>query len=234
MRAQPSGRGSSTRRVTSCWAVCAGPSTWPGTCEAWRTSSPTAPVTRNASSTSWGWSRTSWSARSIGTTDAGVDAVMSGEDWGTQDRLLVSPDTFREIFLPCFRRLCGAAHSRGLYVWFHSCGYVREVIGDWFEAGIDCCQFDQPELHGIDLLARKFGGRMHFWCPVDIQTTLQTRDKDRIRAAARDYVEKLGSYGGGFVAGYYGSNEALGLEPEYQAAACEAFMQSGDPAPWCR
>ncbi|MGI6352658.1 MAG: uroporphyrinogen decarboxylase family protein [Armatimonadota bacterium] len=166
--------------------------------------------------------------------DAGVDAVMSGEDWGTQDRLLVSPDTFREIFLPCFRRLCGAAHSRGLYVWFHSCGYVREVIGDWFEAGIDCCQFDQPELHGIDLLARKFGGRMHFWCPVDIQTTLQTRDKDRIRAAARDYVEKLGSYGGGFVAGYYGSNEALGLEPEYQAAACEAFMQSGDPAPWCR
>jgi hypothetical protein len=75
---------------------------------------------------------------------------------------------------------------------------------------------------------------MHFWCPVDIQTTLQTRDKDRIRAAARDYVEKLGSYGGGFVAGYYGSNEALGLEPEYQAAACEAFMQSGDPAPWCR
>jgi hypothetical protein len=166
--------------------------------------------------------------------DAGVDAVMSGEDWGTQDRLLVSPATFREIFLPCFERLCGAAHSRGLYVWFHSCGYVKDVIGDWLQAGIDCCQFDQPELHGIDFLAENFGGKMHFWCPVDIQTTLQTKDKRRICNAAQEYVEKLGSYGGGFVAGYYGSNEALGLDPEYQAAASEAFMEYGDPAPTSR
>ncbi len=163
--------------------------------------------------------------------DAGVDAIMSGEDWGTQDRLLVSPTTFREVFLPCFQRLCGAAHSRGLSVWFHSCGYVRDVIGDWLAAGIDCCQFDQPELHGIDYLAENYGGRMHFWCPVDIQRTLQSRDERRIRAAAREYVEKLGCYGGGFVAGYYGSNEALGLDPRYQAAACEAFIRYGDPAP---
>lgn len=158
---------------------------------------------------------------------AGVDGIMSGEDWGTQDRLLVSPTTFRRLFLPCFRQLCDAAHSHGLSVWFHSCGYVRDVIGDWLEAGIDVCQFDQPELHGIDYLAQNFGGRLHFWCPVDIQTTLQTRDVQRIEDAAREYVEKLGTYGGGFVAGYYGSNEAIGLDPSYQDAACRAFIRYG-------
>jgi len=163
--------------------------------------------------------------------DAGVDGIMSGEDWGTQDRLLVSPTMFRDLFLPYFRQLCGAAHSRGLSVWFHSCGYVKDVIGDWLEAGIDVCQFDQPELHGIGWLAEHLGGKMHFWCPVDIQTTLQTRDPERIERAAREYVEKLGSYGGGFVAGYYGSNEGIGLDPEVQAVASRAFMKYGDPAP---
>ena len=163
--------------------------------------------------------------------DAGVDGISSGEDWGTQDRLLVSPASFREIFKPCFQQLCGAAHSRGLSVWFHSCGHVTEVLEDWVEVGIDVCQFDQPELHGIDYLSENFGGRMHFWCPVDIQTTLQTRDVVKIEAAAKEYVEKLGCFGGGFIAGYYGSNEALGLAPKYQKVACEAFMKYGDPAP---
>ena len=169
-----------------------------------------------------------------GMASAGVDGIMSGEDWGTQDRLLVSPPTFRSLFKPVFKRLCDVAHSHGLSVWFHSCGYVRDVIADWLEVGINVCQFDQPELHGIDFLAENFGGKMHFWCPVDIQTTLQTRDVAAIRAAAKEYVERLAAQGGGFVAGYYGSNEAIGLDPKYQEAACQAFMAAGDPPPWRR
>lgn len=163
--------------------------------------------------------------------DAGADAVFAAEDWGTQDRLLVSPEVWRKLFKPGFRTLCEAAHSRGLAVFLHSCGRNTAVIEDWIEVGIDVCQFDQPELHGIDYLAEHFGGRMHFWCPVDIQGTLQTGDAGRIEAAAREYVEKLGSFGGGFIAGYYGSNEAIGLDPEVQAIACRAFMKHGDPAP---
>lgn len=162
--------------------------------------------------------------------DAGVDGIMSGEDWGTQDRLLVRPASFREIFKPCFRQLCDAAHSRGLSVWFHSCGHVTEVLEDWVEVGIDVCQFDQPELHGIDFLSENFGGRMHFWCPVDIQKTLQTQDPVKIENAAREYVEKLACFGGGFIAGYYGSNEAIGIDPKSQEIACKAFMKYGDLA----
>lgn len=159
--------------------------------------------------------------------DCGVDGVMAGEDWGTQDRLLVSPRCWRRMFKPCFAYLCAAAKSRGLTVWLHSCGHVTEVLDDWVEVGISVCQFDQPELHGIDYLSQRFGGRMHFWCPVDIQRALPTRDIGRIRAAAKEYIDKLGRFGGGFIAGYYGSNEALDLPPEYQAAACQAFMEYG-------
>jgi hypothetical protein len=165
--------------------------------------------------------------------DIGVDGISGGEDWGTQDRLLVSPTMFRELFKPVFRRLCGAAHSRGLPVRLHSCGWVRDVIEDWIEVGINICQFDQPELHDIDYLHDHFGGRMHFESPVDIQTTLQTRDHTTIDGAAKEYIEKLAApYGGGFIAGFYKGHEAVGLTPEYQQTACNAFMKYGDPAPW--
>ena len=140
---------------------------------------------------------------------------------------------FRRLFKPVFKRLCDAAHSRGLDVRLHSCGYVRDVIGDWIEVGVNSLQFDQPELHDIDFLAENFGGKVHFECPVDIQTTLQTQDPAKIEAAAKEYINKLAApYGGGFVAGYYGSNEALGIDKSVQDVAARAFLKYGDPAPW--
>lgn len=159
--------------------------------------------------------------------EAGADAVMFCEDWGTQDRLLVHPDTWRLIFRPGFERLCAAAHQHGLYVFMHSCGHVYDIIPDLIEAGIDVLQFDQPALHGIGNLARDFGGKVNFWSPVDIQTTLQTKNAALIRDEARELIEKLGRFGGGFMAGYYGANEAIGLDPEWQDVACRAFVEFG-------
>ena len=158
--------------------------------------------------------------------DAGADAVMFPEDWGTQDRLMIAPALWREVFAPEFRALAAAAHGRGLFVIMHSCGRMTDIIEDLIECGVDCLQFDQPRLHGIDTLAQ-FAGRVTFWCPVDIQTTLQTRDATRIAAEAREMIEKLGSRGGGFIAGYYTANEAIGLPPEIQDIACRAFVEHG-------
>ena len=163
---------------------------------------------------------------------ARADAVMFPEDWGTQDRLLVKPATWRRLFKPGFVRLCEAAHDRGMFVLMHSCGRISEVMDDMIEAGIDCFQFDQPRLYGIEWLAERFGGRATFWCPVDIQTTLQSGDLRKIEADARLMVERLGGAGGGFIAGYYGGNEAIGLGPEVQDAACRAFVKYGAPALW--
>jgi uroporphyrinogen-III decarboxylase len=151
---------------------------------------------------------------------------MFPEDWGTQDRLMIAPALWREVFAPEFRALAGAAHERGLFVIMHSCGKITDIIPDLIDCGIDCLQFDQPRLHGLDALAR-FAGRVSFWCPVDIQTTLQTRDAPRIAAEARELIDKLGRCGGGFIAGYYSSHEAIGLAPDVQTIACRAFVEHG-------
>ncbi len=156
----------------------------------------------------------------------GTDAVMLTEDWGTQKGLMINPEMWRQMFKPGFARLCKVAHDKGLKVFMHSCGKMTAIIPDLIEAGIDVLQFDQPRIHGLDTLAQ-WSGQVTFWCPVDIQTTLQTKDPALIEADAQEMIAKLGNKGGGFIAGYYSDNASIGLDPKIQDIACRAFMKYG-------
>lgn len=159
---------------------------------------------------------------------SGVDAVMFPEDWGTQSGLMIAPALWREEFFPRFLRLCALAKASGVAVWMHSCGQISAIVPDLMRAGIAVLQFDQPELHGLETLAAHQGrGKITFWCPVDIQQILPRRDPELIRARARAMLDLLWKGRGGFIAGYYGDNESLGLEPEWQEYACKEFLHRG-------
>lgn len=158
---------------------------------------------------------------------AGADGVFFCEDWGTQERLLVSPRLWRDLFKPGFAELVREARDNGLDVWMHSCGCVNDIIPDLIEVGIKALQFDQPDLHGVESLGRRFGGKVAFWCPVDIQRTLQTGDREAIRAAAKKLIEQLGSHGGGFIAKNYGDLHGIGVRQEWDDWAYEAFVEFG-------
>jgi hypothetical protein len=159
---------------------------------------------------------------------AGVDSVMFPEDWGTQNQTLINPDMWREEFFPRFVKLCGIAHSLGIRVFMHSCGKIEAIVPGLCEAGVDVLQFDQPDLHGIDILAaHQKRGRITFWCSVDIQKTLQQRNEGIIRAKAKEMLDKLWRGQGGFIAGYYADNASIGLDPKWQDCACDTFTRMG-------
>ncbi|MFW5985362.1 MAG: uroporphyrinogen decarboxylase family protein [Halanaerobiaceae bacterium] len=159
---------------------------------------------------------------------AGVDSVMFPEDWGTQDQTFISPDLWQEEFYPRFKKLCSLAHDNGIRVFMHSCGKMTAIIPGLIEAGIDVLQFDQPRVHGIDTLASfQEDNKITFWCPVDIQKDLQTKDEEQIRAGAREMLDELWQGRGGFIAGYYGDNDSIGLDPKWQDIACEEFIEKG-------
>ena len=160
--------------------------------------------------------------------DVGADGIFFCEDWGTQQQTLVSPTLWREMFKPYIAEVAKKAKSRNLGVFMHSCGKITELVGDLIEIGIDCLQFDQPRLHGIDYLSEHFAGKVTFWMPVDVQTTLQSDDKETIRAEARDMVRKLSRDNAGFIAGYYYQYEAIGVSFEMQDAACKGFMEMAE------
>ncbi len=159
---------------------------------------------------------------------AGADCIMFPEDWGTQTQLLINPEVWRQEFLPRFEKLCSIAHHCGIKVFMHSCGDNEAIVPGLIQAGVDLLQFDQPELHGIGVLAsHQKLGKITFWCPVDIQKTLQSKSEQLIRAQARELLDKLWRGRGGFIAGYYPDNIAIGLEPKWQEFACDEFVRHG-------
>ena len=157
--------------------------------------------------------------------DVGADGVMFAEDWGTEDRLLVSPRMWEDLFRPGFERLVSRAHQRGLTVWMHSCGCIRDIIPSLHEIGLDLLQLDQPELSGLEFLAQF--ERLTYWCPVDIQKILPTGNEGLIKSRAREMIRLLGGRGGGFIGGCYGDNVSLGVDPLWQHWAYEVFVEEG-------
>jgi hypothetical protein len=159
--------------------------------------------------------------------DLGAQGVFSCDDWGLQDRPMVSPDVFREHFAPHYKRVYDYARQRGMLCFLHSCGHIIDLIEPMIEAGVQVIQQDQQENMGVENLAARYGGRICFWCPVDIQHTMITGSLDDIRNYARKLIEQFGRYNGGFIAKHYPQPEAINHRPEATRAMCEAFVEYG-------
>jgi hypothetical protein len=159
--------------------------------------------------------------------EAGADGYMFCDDWGLQDRLMISPDSWRAIWKPRYAEVYGAAHEAGLLNLLHSCGDVTSILDDLIEIGLDVIQMDQQENMGLAELGERFGGRLTFFCPVDIQNTMARGNPEEIRAYCRKMVEHLARPEGGFIPRWYSDPVGAGHTQEAIDAMCDEFMQLG-------
>ncbi len=164
--------------------------------------------------------------------EAGVDGYMFCDDWGLQHRLMISPASWREIWKPRYARVYQAAHAAGLLTLLHSCGDITQILDDLIEIGLDVIQMDQQENMGLDRLGKQFGGRITFWCPVDIQQTMVRGTLDEIRAYCGRLVRTLGRPEGGFIAQWYSDPVGAGHRPEAIEAMSEEFVRLSTAGGW--
>lgn len=159
--------------------------------------------------------------------DRGVDGMIAIEDLGVQDRLIISPKMWRSIFKPRMARIIEAAHQRGLHVISHTCGYILDIIEDMIEIGLDVIQIDQQDNMGIDKLAGRYAGRICFFCPVDIQTTLPFDDPEKIEDKAKHLIRAFGSHNGGFMAKTYPQPQSINIPEKNTKFMCDCFKRYG-------
>jgi uroporphyrinogen-III decarboxylase len=159
---------------------------------------------------------------------AGVDGYIFCDDWGLQNRLMISPAKWREIWKPAYARIYATAHEKGMLTFLHSCGYIVEILDDLIEVGLDVIHMDQQQNMGLELLGERFGGRITFYAPVDIQNMMCRGSLDEIRAYCRRMVELLGRPEGGFIASWYSDPKGAGHSQEAIDAMCEEFMKISD------
>lgn len=156
--------------------------------------------------------------------ESGAEGIFFCEDLGTQDRLLIGPAMWREIYKPHYLRLTGAAHDCGMKVFMHSCGYNWELLDDLADAGIDCFQFDQPAAYDMPALAEKLKRRKVALCsPVDIQQVMPTGNRELIEAEA----EKMCRLFNGFlIMKDYPDLHGIGVEEEWDMWAYNAILRA--------
>ena len=111
-----------------------------------------------------------------------LDAVLIGNDFGSQDTLIVSAEQLRRFVFPGTRKLIEQAHAHGLKVIHHSCGAICPLLPDLIECGADA-------IHPIQALAKDmsaehlqatFGGKTAFCGGVDAQNLLVNGKPDEI------------------------------------------------------
>jgi len=154
--------------------------------------------------------------------DMPVDCIAFGDDWGTQDGLMIAPRMWRKVFFPRYADQFARAHRAGKKVWFHTCGNVWDIVPGLIDAGVDVLELLQPDVFGVDRLAREFGGKVCFCCAVDHQRRAIAGTRDEILAYARLLNERLGAFRGGFI-GYVEDYASLGMSERNYQWVREAF-----------
>jgi uroporphyrinogen decarboxylase len=68
---------------------------------------------------------------------AGTDIICIGDDYGTGQSLLVSPEIWRKIIHPRLSQIIEPIKNAGKTCCFHSCGYIWDILPDLKRAGAD-------------------------------------------------------------------------------------------------
>ena len=117
-----------------------------------------------------------------------VEAVLIGNDFGSQTNLILSPDLIRDFVIPGTKKLIEQAKGYGLKVIFHSCGAIGDVIGDLIQAGADVIHPIQALAAGMEpwVLKERFGDKVSFRGGIDAQYLLVYGSPEEIKSKVRE------------------------------------------------
>jgi uroporphyrinogen decarboxylase len=132
-----------------------------------------------------------------------VLVAVEGDDLGTQNSLMISPEMYRKYIKPRHTRLFSFIKKQAphIKVFLHSCGAVRQLIPDFIESGVDILNPVQVSARDMDtkLLKKEFGEAITFWGGgVDTQRILPYGSVQEVKDEVRRRIDDLAP-GGGFV-----------------------------------
>ena len=170
---------------------------------------------------------TQWNSSYLGAIDGKADILAIGDDYGMQDRTILSPDLWRKQIKPRYRAMIQDAKSKYCNIkWFHhSCGAIFPIITDMIEIGIDILNPIQPAAKNMDpvKLKKAFGNDIVFHGGIDIQKLLPFGKPAQIKEEVKRIINVLSENGGYIVAPSH-NIQAL-TPPENIAAFYDTFNE---------
>ena len=131
-----------------------------------------------------------------------IDVIVFGDDLGSQNGPMISPQMYRDLIKPFHAKLWNRAKELAdVRVQLHCCGGVEPLLDDMIEAGLDAINPVQITCNGMEPehLKKTFGDRLTFWgggC--DTRSMLTNGTPEEIKRHVKELL-KIWMPGGGFV-----------------------------------
>ncbi len=156
--------------------------------------------------------------------ELGVDIIWIGDDFGTQDRMLMAPALFREFFKPRYQKLFQKwkAINPNVKTAFHSDGNIYPIIPDLVEIGLDILNPVQPKSMDPAKLKKEFGKQLTFWGTVDIQEVLPFGTPTDVANEVKLRLQTVGKGGGLIIA------PAHNIQPDVPLDNILAFYKTAE------
>lgn len=125
---------------------------------------------------------------------------MCGNDFGTQQSTFCDLATFRDLYLPYYKKMNNWIHDHTEWKTFkHSCGAVEPLIEGFIEAGFDILNPVQINAAHMDpeMLKEKYGDRIVFWGGgVDTQKVLSFGTPEDVKEQVTRLCKTFSRQGG--------------------------------------
>ena len=158
-----------------------------------------------------------------------VSVVLTGSDLGTQNGPTISPDLYRSIAWPHYKKLWDLIRSKtDAKIFYHTCGSVIPFIPMLIEGGVDALHPVQPKARGMGdrrWLKREIGADLTFWGGFDQQEVLPFGTPEQVREEAKKLLDDF-MPGGGFVFAS-GHNIQADVPPENVLALLDTVFEYG-------
>ena len=122
------------------------------------------------------------------------DVIHMHDDWGTNDNMFFSPELWREFIKPNEEKYAKRIHELGMIYMHHSCGYIKQIIPDLIEIGVDAIE-PMMMKNDVEDCLEKYGDQITFMGGlnsqmIDSEGTTEEEVRAEIRRAMDAYVGK--------------------------------------------
>ena len=129
-----------------------------------------------------------------------VDIIKIGDDLGTQESLMISPQMYRDLLMPIHADFIDFIKARtSAKIFFHSCGDVFPLIEDFIDIGVDILnpiQTSSGKMSNLAALKKRFGRNIVFCGGIDSHRVLPYGSVEEVRQEVRRVIDLLGPGGG--------------------------------------
>jgi uroporphyrinogen decarboxylase len=158
--------------------------------------------------------------------ERGIDGVIGGTDWASNNGPMFSPRHFRKFVFPRLQQITDLCHRYGVPYVKHTDGNVNSLLDDMIAVGVDGFQAIEP-VAGMDIaqIKRDYGDNLTLIGNVDCAYTLVNGTVEQVRAET-EYVIRTAAPGGGFILSTSNSVHP-GVKPELYLAMLETAQEVG-------